>query len=166
MVWMTDADIKVGDVCHDLIERGKVQIVAKAADTVADYRDREEFDLADYKAHPLLRVPDDDTVWTAVYLPDKPTTTFNGSYDFPESRLARIPVENANEAIQRVQRSLTVTLLTQLLLATEDAQIQASHRVGPGDIADLARVGFAPEDLVSEALELADVERRFGGGDE
>lgn len=156
---MADASIKVGDVCHDLIERGKVQIVAKKADTVADLREREKFDLADYKAHPLIRVPDDDTVWTAVYLPDKPTTTFNGSYDFPESRLARVPVEEANQDLMRVQHDSAVQLTRALLSAYNGVEDDTIHRL------EVAIEEVLGDDLASLVFELADVENQFGGDD-
>ncbi|WP_254768271.1 hypothetical protein [Salinilacihabitans rarus] len=118
---MVDAEVRPGDVVHDLVERGKMQVVAIAADSVAAYREREDFDLAAYKSHPLLGVGDDEPVYTCVYLPDAPTATFSGTYDFPRSRLARVPVEEANADLDRIQNALAIDLLEKLFTrAAED----------------------------------------------
>lgn len=119
---MVDPAIKAGDVCHDLAGSGKVQVVARAADTVADYREHKGFDLATYKAHPLLGVRDDEPVFSCAYLPSDPTVSFgsNEPYSFPASRLARIPVEEAEPDLQRVQRHLAVDVLATLLRGALD----------------------------------------------
>jgi len=154
-----DARIKCGDVCHDVLGSGKVQVLRKAADSVAEFSHREDFDLAEYKAHPLIDIDDDQAVWTCVYLPDEPTTSFSGTYDFPAGRLARIPVEEANQDYRRLQESLTVDLLT-ALLATASTSTMASSA---GAVADVAAHAGVPDELLEEAEELAEVESQFGG---
>lgn len=113
---MVDPRIKTGDVCIDVVDGAKVQVVGQSAETVAEYRERQEFDLAEYKSHPLLGVTDDDTVWETVYLPGSVTHSFNKSYDFPESRLVRIPVEEADPALERIQRKTMTDILSILLV--------------------------------------------------
>ncbi|MDL0127044.1 hypothetical protein [Halobacterium salinarum] len=157
---MTDSEIKVGDVVNDLGQNGKLmQVVDKAADSVKEYREREDFDLADYKAHPLLDVSDDDTVWTCVFLTSEPTASFSGTYDYPESRLARQPVEEANQDLDRVQDALITTVLT-ALLETAGRDDMAASRSGLVDVASHAGV---PTDLIEEAEELAAVDDHFDG---
>lgn len=159
-----DGEIKTGDVAHDLVKGGTVQVVDRAALSVAEYRDREDFDLATYQTHPLLDVSDHESVWTCVYLPSEPSVEFSGTYDFPESRLARIPVEEANQSVVRPQRGLAVALLEGLFSTVEGCrstdeaewlrEVAVAHGVVDGDIVD-------------EAWELAQAERTIGGdGDE
>jgi len=45
-------------------------------------------------------------VWTCVYLKASLKSLPDASYDFPASRLARVPVEEAREEIPRVQRTI------------------------------------------------------------
>lgn len=155
---MVESTIKVGDVVHDLVERGKMQVVDEKG-TVADVRETDEFDLAEYKAHPLLDVHDDDRVYTCVYLPDSPTTSFSGTYDFPESRLARVPVEEANQDLQHPNRKLFVDVLASILGAAPDHD--RSVRV-----AEYARNAGVPEPIVEEAVELLEAEQAAQGGND
>lgn len=160
---MTDPRIKTGDVCIDLVERGKLQVVSKAADTVREHREREDFDLAEYKAHPLLDVREDEPVYECVYLSSDPSVSYSRTYDFPRSRLARQPVEEADENLERVQESLVVSLL-EALFATADRDDMASSMAGLVDVAVHAGID---DELVSAAEELAEVEDHFedGGSD-
>lgn len=154
-----DAAIKVGDVVHDLVERGKMQVVDEKG-TVADVRDAEGFDLAEYKAHPLLNVEDSDRVYTCVYLPDSPTMSFSGTYDFPESRLARIPVEEANQELQHPNWRLMVDLLDAMLAAASGA-MEPDHR----DLVEqIARDAGIPDPIVDEAAELQQAASDGGEG--
>jgi len=153
-----DGSLKVGDVAHDLIKRGKVIVVEKAAATVEDYRRFEDFDLVEYQSHPLLDVTDEETVWTCVYLPDEPKVDFSGTYDFPESRLARIPVEEVNDDIQRPQRASTV-----LTLSLVFDSMQRYEAIDEDDIHAVAdHIGDdIYRDYIDEALEVARVENHF-----
>ncbi len=154
-----DPEIRSGDVVHDLVERGKMQVIEKAADSVAAYREREDFDLAEYKSHPLLDVSAHEPVYTCVYLPDSPTTSFSGTYDFPRSRLARVPVEEANQDLERIQDAQTIDLLARLMVAGEEWSDPDTF----DEVALLAKDAGIAEDLVTAARELADVERTIGG---
>jgi len=155
---MTDARLRAGDVAIDLVERGKVLVVEKAADTVTDHQQREDYDIQDYKGNALLNVSDDEAVWTVVYLPDKPTTEFSGGYDFPESRL----VENARESFRRPQETQAVAMLEAMFKMA--ATLDSDWSVEPEDFQEAlvvltSNMGGLRDELVDEAIELADVEQ-------
>lgn len=158
---MVDAAIKVGDVCTDLVKRGKVQVVGKTADTVEEHQQTESYDIQTYKANALLDVADDEPVFSVVYLPDEPGTSFNKTYDFPRSRLARVPVEEANDELDRVQRGLAIQILFNLY-QTSGSDDMATTMEAFHDVASHSPI---PADVVEVAAELADVEERFEGGD-
>jgi len=164
---MTDAAIRAGDVAIDLVERGKVLVVERTAISVRKHREQENFDLAGYKSHPLLDVSDEETVWKCVYLPDKPKTEFSGTYDFPESRLARIPIEEANEDLRRPQERQLVSMLESLfkMAATLDDEWSVEAKGFEQAMGVLAtNTSALPDDLVDEARELADVEQTIAAG--
>lgn len=111
---MPESEILIGDVCVDLVERGKVQVVDYAADSVEDHRAFSSIGVAEYKANALLDVHDHEPVYRCVYLPENPSISFSGTYDFPRSRLARCPIEDANNDLQRIQDELTMRILAEL----------------------------------------------------
>jgi len=155
---MVDAAISVGDVAHDLAQKGgKVLVVDVAAATAEEYDEREDFDLVEYKSHPLLDVEASDTVFTCVYLPDEPTTTFSKTYDLPESRLARVPVEEASESTVHPTRATIQTVLKELFRVAARSDMASSV----DDLYDVAAHANVETDLVDDALELAEVERHF-----
>lgn len=151
---MTDPELKAGDVAHDLVKRGKVLVVERVAESVDRHRERNDYDIAEYKANALLGVSESESVWRCVYLPDEPSTSFSGTYDFPRSRLARIPVENAREDLRRPQHGQAVTMLAALFsaaLAYDDAPaVEDLHTLGN-------YAGFSSE-LLEEARELAEAD--------
>ena len=151
---MTDARIRAGDVCIDLVERGKIFVMERAAISVRKHREREDYNIDDYKANSLLDVGNEETVWTCVYLPDKPQTEFSGTYDFPESRLARVPVEEASQDLRRSQERLIVSVLESLFGAVRRSGSEETNEI----VTSVARDAL-DEDLVDEARELADVEQ-------
>lgn len=162
VIRMTDSTIRVGDVCIDLIERGKVQIVGIAAETVTEHRETNDYDISEYKGNALLSVRDDERVFSCVFSPEKPSVSLSGTYDLPASRLARVPVEEANQELTRVQDEWTEQLLVNLF--TVAGREEDGIRAG---LDHLARASGIPEELVDRARELADVERRAAadGGD-
>jgi len=166
---MTDARIRAGDVCIDLVERGKVYVMERAAISVRKHREQESYDISDYKANALLDVRDEETVWTCVYLPDKPQTEFSGTYDFPESRLARVPVEEANQDLRKPQERLVVTVFESLFgMATtldEDWAVEAQNFEQALAVLT-ANTSALDDDLVDEARELADIEETVPVEDE
>lgn len=142
-----DPVIRVGDVVHDLVERGHMRVLEHEG-TVAEYRTREDFDLAEYKTHPLLGITDDEDVWRCVYLSSDPSVSYGQSYAFPESRLARAPVEEASEDLERPYNSIQRALLASLYAdASEDEWRTLSTLLSTTDI---------DPDLITEARELAE----------
>ena len=70
------------------------------APTLSQYYEREEFDLLNYGVHPFLSVSIDDRVFECVFLSDITAESLSGfdsakTYDYPEGRLAHVPVEQA-----------------------------------------------------------------------
>lgn len=155
-----DGEIKIGDVAHDLAQNGsKVQVVGRAADTVAEHEGGESYDVSTYKANALLNVADDEPVWRCVYLSSELTTSFSNTYDIPDSRLARIPVEEANEDLRRFQRELTVNAAAAVASA-----VDPDEGYGTGTLRGILTKAFG-EEIADEALELAQVDAVIGGGD-
>lgn len=118
---MTHGDIRPGDVVYDLGQSGtpKMQVVDVLAEDLAEYREREDFDIATHKSHPHLPVRETDRVLACVYLPEDPgadTSSGNNPYPFPEGRLARSPVEQAATDLERVQDVLVRDVLEELLV--------------------------------------------------
>jgi hypothetical protein len=148
--------IKPGDVVRDLAQGALMQVVEERG-TVASVREEEEFDLATYKSHPLFRVEDRDSVYSCVYLQDSLKSLPSKSYDYPESRLARVPVEEANDDLERVQDNYVRHTYTKVFAAVDEETAE--------DLADklfengLSRLTPGEEEVVSEALELAELER-------
>jgi hypothetical protein len=94
--------IEPGDVALDLAQGRPVQVVDHAADSVTEWEQSHDYDLLENYGNKRLNASADDTVWTCVYvgqIRSRPTK----SYDFPESRLARIETEAAlGERVQAV----------------------------------------------------------------
>jgi len=157
---MPDAEIKVGDAAIDLVKRGKVQVVGITAETVAEHQRTNDYDIQSYKANSLLNVDEDEPVYSVVYLPDEPSTSFSGTYDFPASRLARVPVEAANQDLRRFQQDIVVDLLEALILTASNESMACSAEA----FLDVATHAGLPEAIVDEARELAAVEEQFGDG--
>lgn len=151
---MTD-EIQPGDVVLDLTQNAKMHVLEQTTKTVAEYNDNHDFDLSSYKVHPQLRVTQDEPVYACVYLPGELASP-NGTYDFPESRLARIPVEEANEDAVRPQQTLRVMLARRLLTAYDNIQYDDGvHTL------EIAIENVLGEELAGLVFELQDVEERF-----
>lgn len=155
---------RTADPVIDLAQARPMIVLDAPEQTVAEYEgDSGRSFIRDNYANQKLGVSPDDYVVVCAYVsdlrsePSKPCA-------FPASRVALLDAHHADGG-RRLYDRVAVEVLAKLMAATEDAQIQASHRVNRGDVADLARVGFATEDMVDEAFELADVERRFGEGE-
>lgn len=147
---MVDPAIQVGDIVHDLIERGHMRVLEHEG-TVAEYRDRsdDDFDHTTYKTHPLIGVTDDEDVYRCVYLSSDPSVGYKQSYAFPESRLARAPVEEASKDLERPYHSIRRALLASLFANAEDEEeLNTIYETA-------YRAGLYP-DLVDEARELAE----------
>lgn len=86
-----------GGVAIDLVTRQPLFIRRVVADSVVEYFEDEDFDLASYKSHPYLPVTLDDTVFECVYISGNPEQAHNvgNTYDFPRGRLMAVPVQEA-----------------------------------------------------------------------
>lgn len=167
---MTHHDIQVGDVVYDLGQDGnpKMQVLGVLAEDLDEYREREDFDLADYKNHPHLPVRDDDRVFACVYIPDAPgaePSSGNNPYPLPAGRLARAPVETGDGSLDRIQDVIVRDLLEELL-------VMASHIDTTGTVessrvdAVLDVAGDTLDDrLLRDAEELARTHPKWQGDD-
>lgn len=158
-------DYRIADPVVDLAQARPMVVVATPEQTVSEWSDANGYDLMDNYANAKFDPDPTEGVVETVYVSDlrsEPSKT----YTFPESRVALIDVHHADGG-RRLYDRVAVDVLWQLFDALDDAQYQ-SNRDPPSrmDIADLARIAFASEDIIDEARELADVERRFGEGEE
>jgi hypothetical protein len=115
---MTHADIQVGDVVYDLAGDGaKLVIVDRLADSIEEHRAQEgvDYDIGSYKSHPHLPVRESDPVFECVFVPDTPGGTPSKTYDFPAGRLARAPIEAADEDLEHVRDTIVRDALEELL---------------------------------------------------
>ena len=153
---MTHGDIQIGDPVYDLAGGGaKMLVVDRLADSLEEHREQADYDIGSYKSHPHLPVREDDAVFKCVFLPDQPGSEPGKSYDFPAGRLARAPVEAANEEIDRVQDTITRGVLEDLLVMA--SVVDSTGTVNQSYVDVLLDVaGEALDDrLVSDAEELA-----------
>lgn len=167
---MTHPDIRPGDVVYDLGQDGnpKMQVMEVLAEDLDEYREREDFDLADYKNHPHLPVRSDDRVFACVYVPDDPgaePSSGNNPYPLPAGRLARAPVEMGDGSLDRIQDVIVRDLLEEML-------VMASHIDTTGTVessrvdAVLDVAGDTLDDrLVRDAEELARTHPKWQGDD-
>jgi hypothetical protein len=116
-----DSEIAVGDVVLDLAQGALMQVVEQSYESVEKHWDKEGFDLAEYACHPLFGVEPDEPVWKCVYLKASLKSLPDASYDFPDSRLARVPVEEANEDLRRVQAEIEQELIDETKVEDEGA---------------------------------------------
>lgn len=89
-----------GGIAFDLVTRQPLFIRRVVDPDLVTYYKHEEFDLYNYGVHPYLPVTTDDRVLECVFLSDitaESLGSFDSSktYDFPEGRLAHVPVEQA-----------------------------------------------------------------------
>jgi len=85
-----------GGVAFDLVTRQPLFIREQKADTLAEYYDEEDFDLATYNEHPFLPVRPDDAVFECVFLEGPKGGHAPGkTYDYPRGRLMTAPVDLA-----------------------------------------------------------------------
>src|SRR6056297_2460428 len=153
---MIDPTIRVGDVVIDSAQNTKCYVVDLAADSVAEFNEQSSLDepIEEYGCNPLFGPSPDEPVWSVVYLKDNVKSTPGATYDFPESRLARYAVEEANGDLRRIQDALVIDVLEQLF-ATAAPSNTPSDRT---ELVDLALHAGIPQDLVDEAVELPELE--------
>lgn len=92
----THDELDAGDVAIDLVTRQPLLVRRRVADDLASYYEEHDFDLLTYKQHCWLPVRIGDAVFECVFIGDiEGLHSFSNSYDYPASRLARVPVELA-----------------------------------------------------------------------
>jgi len=115
-----DRKIRPGDVAIDMAQGTWVYVVDLAAPEVAIWNRENDGNLLDYAGNWLCGATLGDRVFACVYLGGNGVKSEpSGSYDFPESRLARYPAEEANQDFRRVQTYHVQHFLRELL---EDAK--------------------------------------------
>jgi len=87
------AGLQSGDIAFDLVTRQPLYVAGRVADDLAEYYEREGFDLLNYKQHKFLPVTIDDAVFECVFIGGiEDLHSFSDTYDYPAGRLARVPV--------------------------------------------------------------------------
>jgi hypothetical protein len=151
----TDMPIGVGDVALDLAQGRPVHVVTATGQTAAEWSDANNYDLVENYGNGRLGASADDRVYDVVYCSNAKSEP-SKTYAMPASRLLRVETEAADDGRPVYQRAVRDTIETLLLEA------RASRRQA---IIDLATPAFG-NDLVTEAAEIADVERTIGNADD
>lgn len=86
-----------GGIVIDLVTRQPLFVRRRVADDLAEYYDREGFDLLTYKSHPYLPVTVDDPVFECVFIPRsaEQAHSVGQTYDYPRGRLMMVPIHEA-----------------------------------------------------------------------
>lgn len=89
-----------GGLAFDLVTRQPLFVRQRIADSLGEYHEQEGFDLATYKMHPYLPVSADDAVYECVFISEITAESLHDwgsakTYDYPEGRLAVVPVDEA-----------------------------------------------------------------------
>lgn len=88
-----------GDVAFDLVSRQPLIVIGIDAETIVEFYEDEEFDIATYNQHAWLPVTLEDTVLECVFVGGLDDLhKFSDTYSYPEGRLARVPIELAGGA--------------------------------------------------------------------
>jgi hypothetical protein len=87
-----------GGLAVDLVTRQLLFVRREVAPDLPTYYDEEDFDLLNYGPHPYLPVTVDDAVLECVYIDDVGVQDLDGlgdskTYDFPQGRLAAVPIQ-------------------------------------------------------------------------
>lgn len=159
-------ELKPGDVAYDKNSGSWVYVVGIAADSVEAYDAREGGrDLLTYAGNQLTACTMQDTVVSAVHL-NKNTTKSSGSgsvYDFPAGRLVRFVPETADDDLHRVQSTLRLEVVSDLLAAMKNADADKDDPVQQAAAAVRQVWGEAAR---HEALELSQVKAVARDGDD
>ena len=119
---MTDHSIEPGDVCIDLTSGRVLHVMDKAADRADEWSRENNYELCENYGNRRVGAEPSDTVWTCVYsnsIQSEPSK----DYAFPESRLARVETEAANDG-ERVQDTIRFDLLVSMFeIAYERAEM-------------------------------------------
>lgn len=154
---MTDAEIKIGDVCLDLAQGRPVHVVEDTQQTAAEWSGDNDYDLEANYGNSRFDTGPNDRVFDVVYcsnIKSEPSKT----YAMPESRLARVETEKGDDG-RPVADRIRVEFLADLIGAWQEFQ-DVKHCPGPRELAGHAGMS---DGAISEARELADVEKTIGG---
>lgn len=111
---MTERPLRVGDVCLDLAQGRPVQIISDPDQTAAEWSESNNYDLVGNYGNSRLGATEEDAVFDVVYVSNLKNQP-KKSYAFPESRLGRIEVEAAEEAISSIQEEILFDFLVALI---------------------------------------------------
>jgi len=151
--------LQVGDVALDTVQGRPVHVVEDTGLTAREWSELNDYDLLANYGNSRCGAEPTDHVYETVYCSDassRPSKT----YAMPASRLLRVETEAGDDGrpvADRVRRALLEDLFAE------------AHKLGNGDLTaalNAIATEAADEDLVSEARELADVERTVVGGDD
>lgn len=160
---MSEQSIRVGEIVLDRAQNAPLQVIDRLHVPAGEH---EYIDVQD----PLLQeygVDEDSAVFECVFLPtgDDRITTPSKTYDYPEERLVRYPVEAAlEEDAQRVRTQIIVEFLADLIEASEPVDQPTINRIvldANGEIGE----EIPSEVLLEQARELAEASGLIGGGD-
>ena len=90
-------EVVPGSVAIDIATRQLVFVREESYESCRDHYAAEGYDLCTYKTHPWLGVTPDDRVFEVAFLDSNPSEVHKTgrTYDYPESRLVPVPVEQA-----------------------------------------------------------------------
>lgn len=162
-----DRDVRAGDIALDTAQGTWVYVVEQTSPEVAVWNRENDDNLLEYAGNWQTGATLGDRVFAVVYLGGNGVKSYpSGSYDFPESRLARYAAEEANQDLRRPQVDVLQRFLRRLFYRakTQDFDHETGERSGDlaDSIATLAEdiLPFSPmdfdRDLVEEILEEAD----------
>lgn len=162
-----DRKVRAGDVAIDQAQGTWVYVMEQVAPDVATWNRENDSNLLEYAGNWQTGATLGDRVFAVVYLGGNGVKSYpSGSYDFPESRLARYAVEEANEELRRPQVDVLQRFITRLFARAKCEDFDSETGERSGDLADsiaaLAEdiLPFSPlgfdRDLVVDVLEEAD----------
>lgn len=152
---MTRPTLRVADPVMDAAQGRPMVVVATPDETVAEWSERENYDLLDNYANAKFDPDPDEPVVECVYVSDvrsEPSKT----YTFPRSRCRLIDVHHADGGRRLFDR------VARAVLADVFGCMERRTEFSDGDIEAVAENVDVHPEAVSEARELADVATRFG----
>jgi len=149
---MTDADIQVGDVALDLAQGRPVHVLADTGLTAAEWSELEGYDLCGNYGNSRLDAGPDDRVFDVVYcsnIKSEPSKT----YAMPESRLARVETEAADDGqpvADRVREALLADLVAEAYHTGNGDLTAALEAVAAAVVDDELVAAARPEAVADE----------------
>lgn len=157
---MTNQPFRIGDPVMDAAQGRAMVVVAAPDETVAEWSEREGYDLLENYANSKFSPDPTEAVVECAYVSDvrsEPSKT----YTFPVSRCVLIDVHHADGG-RRLASRVEVELLADMYRSVEGDQDR-------GTVTFLAEQAGVSSDAIDEARELAHVEQTIpqdGGADE